>query len=335
VNRLALVISRILGYSARVGENLTETTTRSGTVAIVGRSNVGKSTLLNAALELPLAIVSHKPQTTRDRLLGVVRHEGAEIGLIDTPGFHRASSRLGREMNRAANIGMRDADVIAFVIGLPQTTNARLRAHRSDLELLASVPDGVPVVLVINKIDRQPDKPKLLPLIETFSEAHEFAAVIPISALRQDGIRRVLDEVARLLPEGPPAFEENQLTNRPTRYFAAEYIREPILQATHPEVPHSSAITIERFVEPPDGGALVIHATIHVERSSQKQIMIGKKGEMLKRIGTTARLRLEQLVERKVHLELWVRVSKDWRERADQLASFGLDGSTAGERGER
>ncbi|MFP6686112.1 MAG: GTPase Era [Polyangiaceae bacterium] len=300
----------------------------------MGRSNVGKSTLLNAALDLPLAIVSHKPQTTRDRLLGVVRHGCAEIGLLDTPGFHRASNRLGREMNRAANIGMRDADVIAFVIGLPKTAKASLKAHRGDLELLANVPDGVPVVLVINKIDRLPDKPKLLPLIEAFSEAREFAAVVPISALRQNGIQRVLDEVARLLPEGQPVFEKDQLTNRPTRYFVAEYIREPILQATHQEVPHASAVTIERFVEAPDGGALVIHATIHVERSTQKKIMIGKKGDMLKRIGTKARLRLEQLVERKVHLQLWVRVSKDWRQRADQLASFGLDGSVDGERGE-
>jgi len=296
---------------------------RSGTVALIGRSNVGKSTLMNAALELPLAIVSHKPQTTRERLLGVVRHADAEIGLLDTPGLHRARSKLGKEMNRAARIAGRDADVVAFVAALPKRPRGNLQPHGGDLSLLEQLDVATPTVLVINKIDLLQDKQQLLPLIAAFSQAREFAAVVPISATKEDGINRVLDEVAKLLPTGEQRHDDDAITNRPMKWFAAEYVREPILRATGEEVPHAVAVTIERFEEPPTGTAKIA-ATIHVERNGQKRIIIGSKGAMLKRIGIAARQRIEELLGRKVHLELFVRVTGSWRDRAGQLADFGL-----------
>ena len=299
--------------------------TRAGTVALVGRTNVGKSTLLNAALELPLGIVSPKPQTTRDQLLGVVRHAGAEIGLLDTPGLHHARTRLGQTMNASARDAVRSADVVVLVTALPPHPGAELRPHPGDLELLDTMPRDRPLVLVINKIDLLRDKRALLPLLAAYAEARPVAAIVPVSALRADGIERVLDEVARLLPEGAPRHAADALTDRPLRYFAAEYVREPILAATVEEVPHAVAVVIDRFVEPPDGGTLHIAATIHVERLGQKKILVGRGGGLLKRIGTQARQRIEALTGRKVMLELWVRVSENWRERPGMLAELGYD----------
>ena len=294
---------------------------RAGTVALAGRSNVGKSTLLNAALQLPLAIVSKKPQTTRDQLLGVIRHGGAEIGLLDTPGLHRSRSRLGEQMNRSAKAAARGADVVIFVAALPRAPKGELQPHPQDLELLNKLPGRIPLVLVINKIDLLPDKRQLLPLIQGYAQARGFAAIVPISAKREDGVKLVLDEVAKLLPEGPPLYDEDTITDRPLRYFAAEYIREPILRAIRQEVPHAVAVTVDEFAEPPAGqdGATAISATIHVEKASQKKILIGRGGAMLKTIGSAARARIEGLTERPVHLTLWVRVTKSWRDSPGQL----------------
>ncbi len=298
---------------------------RAGTVALIGRTNVGKSTLLNAALALPLAIVTRTPQTTRDRLLGIVRHAGAEIGLLDTPGVHRAETQLGREMNRSARAAAREADVVVFVTALPRRMPKELRPHSGDDKLIGEVTARVPVVLVINKIDLLNDKQLLLPLIDAFAKRHELAAVVPISALREDGVTRVLDEVAKLLPEGTGRHGEDAITDRPMRWFAAEYVREAILEATSQEVPHATAVTVDRFEEPLSAKKVVeISATIHVERDGQKRIVIGEGGQVLKRVGTAARMRIEELLDRRVHLELWVRVTKNWRERPDQLADFGL-----------
>ena len=305
--------------------------TRSGSVALLGRSNVGKSTLLNAALQLPLAIVSRKPQTTRVQLLGVVRHAGAEIGLLDTPGIHQADSRLGKEMNRVARIAARDADVVAFVACLPPRPKGALKPHPADLRLLQQLPDSTPVVLVINKVDLLRDKRPLLPLITAYCELREFAAVVPISALRADGITLVLDEVAKQLPEGRASYDEDTITDRPLRHFAAEYVREPILEATGQEVPHAVAITIDELIEPTGKRAAHISATIHVERVGQKRIVIGHGGAMLKRIGIAARERIEALMGCKVNLKLWVRVTPKWREQMQQLSEFGLM-SARGER---
>ncbi|MBM4377016.1 MAG: GTPase Era [Deltaproteobacteria bacterium] len=310
---------------------------RAGTVAIIGRSNVGKSTLLNAALELPLAVVSRRPQTTRTPLLGIVRHGDAEIGFLDTPGLHKAESRLGREMNRSARDAVRDADVILFVIALPPTVKGDVRPHPGDLALLRDLPSDKPVVLVVNKIDTLRDKRLMLPLLSTLSQSfadsggsestaeRRFAAVVPVSARTVDGVDRVLEEVARVLPEGGPRHDEDALTDRPMRHFAAEYVREAILRATSDEVPHAVAVTIDEYIEPSREGEVTrVSATIHVEREGQKRILIGEKGAMLKRIGIEARARIEALVGSQLHLALWVRVTEDWRERTESLADFGL-----------
>lgn len=301
--------------------------TRSGTVAIVGRSNVGKSTLLNAALDLPLAVVSRRPQTTRDQLLGVVRHSHAEIGLLDTPGFHRAQNRLGQEMNRVARNAYKSCDVAVFVVAVPKAASKTLTPHPSDLALFRELPEETPKLLVINKIDHLRDKRLLLPLMQSFADELASTAVVPISALKADGITHVLNELAPLLPEGSPTYDEDTITTRPLRYFAAEYVREPILRATGDEVPHAVAITVDNFSEPVHANAAVrIDVTIHVERAGQKGILIGKQGEMLKRIGTSARKRIEQLLGRQINLKLWVRVTKDWRQRPQMLSDFGLSG---------
>lgn len=302
---------------------LSQVPVRAGTVALIGRTNVGKSTLLNAALEQPLAIVSRKPQTTRNRLLGVVRHGGAEIGLIDTPGMHRPESGLGRAMNSTARQALREADLPIFVTALPRRPHKELHPHRDDLKLFASLPADRPSILVINKIDLLQDKRLLLPLIQRLSEARSFDAIVPISALRRDGVIRVLDEVARLLPPGGPQYADDEVTDRPLRFFAAEYVREPILDATQQEIPYSVAVTIDQFVEPPDDGPIHVAATIVAERQGQKRILVGKQGEMLRRIGITARKRLEELTGRQVVLKLWVRVVPNWRDLPKQLDELG------------
>jgi GTP-binding protein Era len=314
---------------------------RAGTVAIIGRPNVGKSTLLNAALEQPLAIVSPVPQTTRQALLGVVHHGAAEIGLLDTPGLHRAKTELGRVMNSAAREAARSADVIVFVTDVPQrlasdssrasagvgSEDAHLppvRVHPGDLTLLADLKDGAPVILVLNKIDRFRDKAQMLPLLDVLGKAHPFVSVVPISARKTDGVARVLDEVAKLLPEGAWRFEDDEVTDKPTRFFAAEYVREQILRATEAEVPHAAAVVIEQYLEPAAGGVVRIDATIHVERAGQKKILIGHGGEMLKRIGIEARRRIEELIGRQINLKLWVRVTPDWRQSPATLEELGF-----------
>ena len=319
---------------------------RSGTVAIIGRPNVGKSTLLNAALEHPLSIVSSTPQTTRDAILGVAHSGNAEIGLLDTPGLHKARSELGRVMNETAREAARAADVVVFVTDLPTIGERRandedeprgrpLEPHAGDKTLLADIGEGKPTILVLNKIDRVADKGRILPLIEAFTKLREFAAVVPIAALKNRGVDRVLDEVAKLLPEGPHRYGPEDMTDRPVRFFAAEYVREQILHATSAEVPHAVAITIDRFVEPLEGqGAVQVDATISVERPGQKRILIGTGGEVLKRVGTQARLRIEELTGRKVNLKLWVRVVPDWRKSRQDLRELGYGGAgLSGEEG--
>ena len=311
---------------------------RSGRVALIGRPNVGKSTLLNAALEQQLTIVSPTPQTTRDSILGVVRRGRAEIAFLDTPGLHRARTELGRVMNATAREAARNSDVVVFVIDVPKLVKQRaedtedgkapraerpLAPHPGDLTLLADIGAGIPTILVVNKVDRIRDKTKLLPLLEALGKVREFAAVVPISAIRSAGIDRLLDEVAAVCPEGEHRYEPDDITDRPTRFFAAEYVREQILHATQAEVPHSVAVSIENFHEPPGAGTLHIDATIAVDRDGQKRILIGTGGEMLKRIGTQARLRIEELTGRKVNLKLWVKITPAWRESREMLGELG------------
>jgi GTP-binding protein Era len=298
----------------------------------MGRANVGKSTLLNAALGHPLAIVSPTPQTTRDTLLGVLHRGHAELRLLDTPGLHKPKSELGRVMNQHAREAVRAADVVVFVSdvssrGRPE--GAPISPHLGDLTLLQSLKeppgDGAPhrpVVLVINKVDLLRDKKALLPLIDAFAKVLPFDAVLPVSARDERDVARLVDVIAELLPEGAWRFGPDDLTDRPARYFASEYIREQILRATRLEVPHAAAVTIERWNEPLRG-AVEIDVTIHVERPGQKKILVGKGGETLKQIGTQARLRVQELLGRKVILKTWVRVTEAWRTSVERLAEMG------------
>jgi len=291
---------------------------RSGTVAIVGRPNVGKSTLLNAALGEPLAIVTPVPQTTRDRILGIVHRPLAEIVLLDTPGIHKPHSRLGRTLNRTARLAAGEADVVVFMTSVPMGTP---RVHPGDRTLLADIGKDAPTILVVNQIDRLRDKSRLLPLLEELGKLRDFAAIVPISALRGDGVSRVLDEIENVLPEGPPRFDKDALTDLPTRFFVGEFVREPILLSTREEIPHAVAVEVGRFEE--QGGTVHIDATIHVEREGQKRILIGHGGEKLKVIGSAARRRIEALIDKKVYLSLWVRVTADWTESEKRLAELG------------
>jgi GTP-binding protein Era len=289
---------------------------RSGTVALVGRPNVGKSTLLNAAIGQPLAIVSTVPQTTRNRILGVVTRGGAEIILLDTPGIHKPHSSLGRALNRTARDAAREADVLLYV------TTPGPGVHPSDSTLLADIAEKEQnVILVVNKVDLVKNKTALLPFLQAMTELRPFAAVVPISALTGDGIDLVLDETARLLPEGDHRFDADTITDQPVRFFAAEFIREQVLGMTREEVPHAVAVRIDSFDETAD--AVRIHATIDVEREGQKAIVIGRGGSMLKAIGTAARGRIEDLVGRTVHLRLFVRVTPGWTDSERALAELG------------
>lgn len=297
---------------------------RSGTVAILGRPNVGKSTFLNAALRERIAIVTSTPQTTRDRILGVVRHGSAQIALVDTPGLHRPRNRLGKHMNAVAREAARDADAVVFMIAIPPSADD-LKPHPGDTALLQALGDPSKVVFVINKVDRLKGRAALLPFIDAWSKVAAFAAVVPISARREDGVASVLDELAKLLPERGAVYAEDFLTDRPMRFFASEFVREQVILATKQEVPHHVAITIERFDE--SGKVVHIEATIHCAKDSQRPILLGAGGERIKAIGTAARLRIQEMLERQVNLKLWIEVDEGWNESSESLGEFGYDGS--------
>jgi GTP-binding protein Era len=287
---------------------------RSGFVTIIGRPNAGKSTLLNALAGEKLAIVSPKPQTTRNRVLGVLHvpkkkgRPGAQVVLIDTPGVHRAASSLGRKMMAEVREGLNGCD-LALII-----TDAAKKSDAGD-EFLLDVMKGAktPALLLLNKIDLlRGEKRKLLPLIEKYSKLRDFREVIPISARKREGLDLLLDKVIHALPEGPHYFPEGQITDQPARFMASELIREQVLFATSEEVPHSTTVMIEQFEE---GAKLTrIAAVIFCERDGQKRILIGHRGEMLKKIGTAARIEIEKLLGTKVYLELFVKVRQNWRE---------------------
>lgn len=301
---------------------------RFGTVAIVGRSNVGKSTLLNAVLGEPLAAVSPRPQTTRETLLGVVNRPGAQIALVDTPGLHRPRTELGRRMNAAARDALRGADVIVMMTDVSSLTGSRRDAEArpvldEDRALLDELPKGSALLIVVNKVDLLKDKARLLPMIAALRELRESAACIPVSALTDDGVKRVLDEIESMLPEGPAGYDPSTLTDRSTAFFVREYIREQALLAARSEVPHAVAVSVDKFEE--GKRATVIKATIHVEKPGQRTILVGKGGSKIKEIGTQARKRIEALVGHKVHLELFVRVTPRWKDVPRQLAELGYD----------
>ncbi|MBL8231019.1 MAG: GTPase Era [Bryobacterales bacterium] len=302
--------------------DLTAKTFRSGFVSIIGRPNAGKSTLLNALLGTKLAIVADKPQTTRTSIQGVWTdtpagdQPGAQIVFLDTPGINEAKSLLHKRMNDKIKEALDGRDLILFVV------DASRPFVKADEEALRWV-EGlkVPVLLVLNKVDAMESKGALLPLIAHYEGLREFAEIIPISALAEDGVELVRKAILVRLPEGPQYFPDDYLTNQPERFLVAELIREKILHMTRQEVPHAVAVMVDQWEEvpKPSGTLTRILATIHVERAGQKAILLGSKGEMLKRIGTAARLDIERLYDRKVYLELFVKVSEGWRERPQFL----------------
>lgn len=298
---------------------------RSGTIAIVGRSNVGKSTFLNRVLGERLAIVSPLPQTTRDNVLGVVRRDDAELAFLDTPGLHRPRSELGRRMNVAAREAARSADAVLFMTDVSALAKSKKPGTASereqDVELLKTLADDVPVLLAVNKVDALRDKSRLLPLLVEYEKLRDFSALVPISVERDDGVERVLDALARLLPEGDARFEADEITDRPTRFFASEYVREQVLLALRGEIPHAVAVSIDEFSEAPR--AVSVKATIHVEKVGQRKIMVGSGGAQIKAIRVAAQKRIAELVGRKVHLELFVRVTPRWKEVPRMLAELG------------
>lgn len=297
---------------------------KAGFAAIVGRPNVGKSTLLNRLLGQKVAIVSPKPQTTRGRILGIVNRPGAQVALVDTPGLHTAKGGLNARMVQQALQTLSDADVALFLIeaGPPAIDAATRRA------LDQVVAAKKPTLLVINKIDTLPRR-SLLPLIDRWKDLHQWTDVIPLSALKGENVGGLLDAVARHLPEGEAMFPEEQWTDVEERELCAELVREQILRQTEQEVPYSTAVLIEEFDESERGvgpqGLVRVSATVLVERDSQKAIVIGKRGARLKDIGTRARLEMERLLGAKVFLQLHVRVEPGWTQSAKGLRRAGYE----------
>jgi GTPase len=285
---------------------------RSGFVCILGKPNAGKSTLLNALAGQKLAIVSPKPQTTRTRVQGIVnipKKKGqlaAQIILIDTPGVHKADSSLGKKMMREVHGALEGCDLIYLLCDATKKLDAG-----DEILLEMAKKSGTPVFLLLNKIDLL-DKQKLLPVISQYSERLTLREIVPISALRKDGIEALLQATVHALPQGPRYFPEDQITDLPMRFMVSEAIREQVLHHTKEEVPHSTAVVIEQFEEGPR--LTRIAAAIFCEREGQKAILVGKGGQMLKLIGTKARLEIEKLVETKVFLELFVKVEPKWRD---------------------
>ena len=294
-------------------------TRRAGTVALVGRPNVGKSTLMNALLGERLTITSQKPQTTRDRIAGILSNDNEQFVFLDTPGIHAARTKLGAHMNALAEEALRDADVVLFVCELGGNPSPEMA--REDREILDKVPEGKKVVLILNKVDRVKDKGALFPLLEGYAKVRDFAAIVPLSARRTEGAPRILAEVGPLLPEGDFLFPEDELSDRPVRFFVAEYVREQVLRYTRNEVPHGVAVEVESF----DEGLRVprIQVVLHVDRDSHKAIVLGEKGRMMKEIGSGARARVEALLGRQVHLAVHVRTTPGWYESDHKLRELG------------
>ncbi len=294
---------------------------RAGFVALVGRPNVGKSTLLNRLVGTKLAIVSDKPQTTRTRIVGVRNYPDAQAVFLDTPGIHRPTHRMNVRMVDAAVEGIRQADVVAV---LAEATDRRAgRGETHVLDRLAGL--EAPVVLVLNKVDLVP-RPSLLPLIDAWRGRRAFAEIVPVSAATGENVDRLERVFVGLLPEGEPLYPTDYLTEQPERFFVAETVREKVLESTRAELPFSTAVVVDRFEEPDERGVMRLYCTILVERESQKPILIGRGGEVVKRIGSAARVELERFFEARVYLDLRVKVRADWREDSRLLDEMGLTG---------
>ena len=293
---------------------------RCGSVAVIGRPNVGKSTLVNALVGAKVSIVSNRPQTTRHRLLGIATVEGGQLLLVDTPGLHRGEGRfkasaMSRVMNRAARGAVEDVDAALMVV----------EAGRWDEEdtLVFNVlrDGGIPVVLAVNKVDRLKDKSALLPFLAQVSAGRDFAAIHPVSALKRKGLEALVADLLKLVPEAPPVYAEDEITDRSQRFLAGELVREQLMRQLGDELPYATTVEIERFAE--DGELLRIGAVVWVEREGQKPIVIGKGGTRLREIGSKARQHMERLFGRKVFLETWVRVREGWSDDEAALKAFG------------
>jgi GTP-binding protein Era len=289
-----------------------------GFAALVGRPNVGKSTLLNALVGTKLSIVTPRPQTTRHRILGLVQREDAQIAFVDTPGLHRQARRtLNKVMNRTAAAALADADVVVLVVEALKWTSEDALA----LERIARA--GRPAIAVVNKVDRVHPRERLLPYLAELAARHAFLAVVPISALKADGLEALLGLIAAELPLSPPLFARDALTDRGIAFRIAETVREKLTLELNQEVPYGIAVDIERMVE--EDGQLVVDAAIWVDREGQKPIVIGAGGERLKRVGTAARRTLNALLGRRLHLTLWVKVRENWADNARALQDLGLE----------
>lgn len=293
---------------------------KSGFVSVIGRPNVGKSTLLNAITGQKIAIMSDKPQTTRNTIRGVITNDKCQLVLIDTPGIHKPRTKLGEYMVNVASETMKEVDLILFL------AEATVQAGAQDISIIEQLKKvKTPVFLILNKVDLV-SKEKLFSIIEGYSKLMDFKAVIPVSALKKDGIDIILKEALEFIPEGPPLFSEDMLTDQPEKVIAAEMIREKVLLNLDDEVPHGVGVEVTSFKER-DDGLINIQATIFCEKASHKGIIIGKEGKMLKKIGSAARYEIERLLDTKVFLELWVKVKPDWRNSDSMLKNLGYKSS--------
>lgn len=308
--------------------------TVAGTVAIVGEPNVGKSTLLNRIVGEKLAIVTPKPQTTRNRILGVWNGEAGQIVFVDTPGVHSARTALGKFMVDEAYRALQGVDVVLMVIDLSRATGASSRhlprgARKGspvEAALLERVKQsGRPAILALNKVDEVKDKTKLFPLLEQWNESNDFAALVPISASKGSGVDALVKELCKKLPKGPPLYDPDTLTDRTERFLVGELIREQVFLQLYQELPFSTAVEVDMWEERPQKGDVVINATIVVERDSQKAIVVGHGGSTIGDIGKAAREEATKLLGRPAHLKLFVKVQRDWTSTAQAIGQLGYD----------
>lgn len=291
---------------------------RSGYVALIGRPNAGKSTLLNRLVGEKIAAVSNKPQTTRHKIQGVVTRGDGQIVFVDTPGVHKPGYLLNRRMMAAVHDALMSVDLVVLMRDASVSTG---NGDRFVLDLVKQ--SEKPAILVLNKIDKVRDKNALLPLIESYAKEYDFAEIVPVSALKGEAVDNLLNQIVKHLPVGDPIFAEDELTDQPMRTLVAEMVREKILASTGEEIPYVTAVVTERFDES-EPGVTRIYCAIYVERPSQKAIIIGKGGAKLKKIGTEARIEMENLLGTKVYLQLFVKVVADWRNKGKELDEIGV-----------
>jgi len=292
---------------------------RSGFAALVGRPNVGKSTLLNAMVGQKVSIVTPRPQTTRHRIVGIAHLPNAQIAFVDTPGLHQHGSRaLNKAMNRTAATSLNDADLVVLVIDATKWT------AEDDLALERVVASGLPAIAAVNKIDQIHPRDKLLPYMADLAKRHNFAAIVPISALKANGVEALKKTIAESLPVAPAMYADDQLTESSLEFRIAEMIREKLTLELNQEVPYGVAVEVEQMKDAEDG-QLTVDAAIWVDREGQKPIVIGAKGERLKRVGRSARIALNDLLNRRLHLNLWVKVRENWADNARALKHLGLE----------